>query len=392
MGLNNIVKSRGFRNFMAKLYGWGASIVILGALFKINHYPGAEYMLIVGLGTESIIFFFSAFEPPHVEPDWSLVYPELAGMYHGIAAEESKELNAKGKPSEDLDSMLAEADIGPELIDRLGQGLRSLSENTMKLSDVTDAALATGEFTQNVKSASESVGKLNDSYKKTSEMMEKDLSVSEQYYNSIKDVTASASTLSNAYSQASDSIKKDLGASEEFATSIKTASESAKLMAERYAQSAEALSKSAEALDFTALKENNYSEQLQKISQNLASLNATYELQLQNSKAQSESAGKLQETMERFLESINGSVRNTDDYKEKIEALAKAYEQQVQGTSSQMESVEKLKTVLDHFLAQINQSADKTGRYNEELDELAKKVSALNNVYGNMLSALNVKS
>ena len=58
MGLNNIVQSKGFRNFMAKLYGLGAAVVILGALFKINHYAGADIMLIIGLGTESLIFFF----------------------------------------------------------------------------------------------------------------------------------------------------------------------------------------------------------------------------------------------------------------------------------------------------------------------------------------------
>jgi gliding motility-associated protein GldL len=108
MGLNNIVKSRGFKNFMSKLYGWGAAVVILGALFKINHYQGSDIMLMVGLGTESIIFFFSAFESPHVEPDWSLVYPELAGMYHGIVDEldepNSKKLGLTG----DLDNMLAE--------------------------------------------------------------------------------------------------------------------------------------------------------------------------------------------------------------------------------------------------------------------------------------------
>jgi gliding motility-associated protein GldL len=80
MGLNALVRTRQYRNFMAKLYGLGASVVIIGALFKINHYMGADYMLIVGLGTESCIFFFSAFEPPHVDPDWSLVYPQLAGL------------------------------------------------------------------------------------------------------------------------------------------------------------------------------------------------------------------------------------------------------------------------------------------------------------------------
>jgi gliding motility-associated protein GldL len=83
MGLASFVSGRVYKNFMSKVYGWGAAVVILGALFKINHYTGADIMLILGLCTESVIFFFSAFEPPHVEPDWSLVYPELAGMYHG---------------------------------------------------------------------------------------------------------------------------------------------------------------------------------------------------------------------------------------------------------------------------------------------------------------------
>ena len=58
MGFLSFVKSKGYKLFMAKLYGWGASVVIIGALFKINHYWGADYMLIVGLGTESLIFFF----------------------------------------------------------------------------------------------------------------------------------------------------------------------------------------------------------------------------------------------------------------------------------------------------------------------------------------------
>ena len=70
-----------WKNFMAKLYGFGASIVIIGAMFKINHWPGATAMLVVGLSTEAVIFFFSAFEPVHEEVDWSLVYPELAGMH-----------------------------------------------------------------------------------------------------------------------------------------------------------------------------------------------------------------------------------------------------------------------------------------------------------------------
>ena len=67
-----------FKEFMSKLYGFGAAIVIIGALFKIEHMPFASEMLIIGLSTEALIFFFSALEPPaHSEPDWSLVHPEL---------------------------------------------------------------------------------------------------------------------------------------------------------------------------------------------------------------------------------------------------------------------------------------------------------------------------
>ena len=76
--IDQLVRTKGYKNFMAKLYGWGASVVILGALFKILHLPGANIMLILGMGIESLIFFLSAFEPLHVEYNWALVYPELA--------------------------------------------------------------------------------------------------------------------------------------------------------------------------------------------------------------------------------------------------------------------------------------------------------------------------
>ena len=76
----NFFESKLGKNIMAKAYGLGAAVVIIGALFKIMHWPGANEMLIIGMGTEAIIFCISAFEPIHEEWDWSLVHPELAGM------------------------------------------------------------------------------------------------------------------------------------------------------------------------------------------------------------------------------------------------------------------------------------------------------------------------
>lgn len=89
------VNGKRFKNFMAKLYGLGAAVVILGAMFKILHLDGADFMLVVGLTTEAVIFAFSAFEKPHAEYDWTLVYPELAGMEDEMPAIER---GAKGIP------------------------------------------------------------------------------------------------------------------------------------------------------------------------------------------------------------------------------------------------------------------------------------------------------
>ncbi len=263
---------------MAKLYGWGASLVIMGALFKINHYQGANLMLIIGLTTEAIIFFFSAFEPPHVEPDWSVVYPELAGMYH--SDEEVSELK-KGDVVQQLDDMLEEAKIGPELIESLAEGFRNLSDNTAKMSQMSDAAAASEEYVGQLSGAAAAAGELTESYRKTSEALSQDLGVSEEYLNNVKMASESISNLTDVYNQTSESIKVD---------------------------------------------SNVYNEQLQKVSNNLSALNAVYELQLQSSNEQLEFSNKMQDGIGQFLGNLNESIENTNLYKEQLDALTKNFE------------------------------------------------------------------
>lgn len=152
MSSNSVFESKGFKKVMAYIYGWGASIVIIGALFKIMHWPGANAMLIAGLGTEAVIFFISVFEPIHAEYDWSLVYPELAG----IEPSEKKAKN-QGTISQQLDKMLAEAKVGPELIGSLGNGLKSLSDNVKEMSTISGATVATNEYTANISKASKAM-------------------------------------------------------------------------------------------------------------------------------------------------------------------------------------------------------------------------------------------
>jgi len=329
MGFFDFTKTRRYRNFMAKVYGLGASVVLVGALFKIIHMPGANEMLTVGLLTEAVIFFFSAFEPPHVEPDWSLVYPELGGMYHGAKGEIKRK-----SPTERLDEMLEKAQIDNKTIERLGMGMSKLSDNASQLSDLADAAVATNSFTTNLQSASESAKTFDESVKK-------DAAATTNYSESLGNVSEGASTLANAYSQAAETLKNDMNTTEEFANTVKSATDSANTLAESYHKSASVLSKSVEALDFTAVEGDAYNEQLRKIAENMAALNAIYEIQLQ-------------------------------------------------GTNKAVESSERLQSTMNEFLAKLENSTASTTEFSEQMTTLTQRMGSLNKVYGNMLTAMNM--
>ena len=148
------VNGKRFKNFMAKLYGIGAAVVILGALFKIMHWEGANYMLVVGLGTEAVIFLFSAFEKPATDYDCSLVYPELA------TGDGERALSI----TEQLDTTLQDGGIDSALIERLGDGMRSLSETAGSLSGAVDAAGATAAYSEQLNSAASNMENLNALY------------------------------------------------------------------------------------------------------------------------------------------------------------------------------------------------------------------------------------
>jgi len=339
MGLYNLVRSKGYKQFMAKLYGWGASVVILGALFKINHYPGADPMLILGLGCEAAIFFFSAFEPLHVEYDWSLVYPELAGMDDL----ESKTVTGSKKTlTQELDKMLEDAKIGPALISSLGDGMRNLSENALKLSGVADAAVATDGYVSNLNSAAGSVKNLSEAYNKTTAALESDVVSANEFSNSVKSAAASANNLTGAYAGIAESLQNDKNATDQYVSSIQKATESAHNLADKYTKSCESLTKSAEAIDFSAVDGKSYGDQIQRMSKNLSELNSIYELQLK-------------------------------------------------GTSDQLQQIDKMKDSIGIFLSNLNESVEGTAKYKEQVNVLAKNVTALNQVYGNMLSAMTIK-
>lgn len=329
---------------MSRLYGWGASIVIIGALFKIQHYPYAGLLLVVGMVVEAVVFFFSAFEPLHEEPDWSLVYPELAGIESDVAGTASRHITSGAHGitlAPNLDHMLEEANIGQEMINQLGRGLKNLSDNAAKLADITNAAVATNHYVQNLENASRSVSELGQTYRTASEHLKHDLSLSREYGDSLKNAVVSMGQVSEAYEETAKTARETLQASTDFGNSLRNVTGFTNQLGESYSRNAELLTKAVDALEGTTAGGQAYSEQLQKTAQNLSALNAAYELQLQAAGSQTLNAEKLKLSVNQLVENLDDSVASTEKYK-------------------------------------------------QEINKLTSNIQTLNNVYGNMLSAMNV--
>jgi len=144
----------------------GAAVVIVGALFKIQHWTGASELLVIGLLTEAFIFALSAFDKPDEELDWSLVYPELAG---GEAKPKSgKKENpeeAQGLLSQKLDNMLKEAKIDGALMESLGASIKNFEGAAKSISPTVDSMASQKKYSEEMSQAAAQMEALNSLYK-----------------------------------------------------------------------------------------------------------------------------------------------------------------------------------------------------------------------------------
>ena len=147
-------------------YGMGAAVVIVGALFKIQHWPGASALLIIGLMTEALIFGLSAFDPVDTELDWSLVYPELAGgEAKAKSAKKEDPADAQGLLSQKLDAMLKEAKIDAELMTSLGDSIKNFESAAKGISPTVDSIASTKKYSEELNLAAAQMESLNSLYK-----------------------------------------------------------------------------------------------------------------------------------------------------------------------------------------------------------------------------------
>ncbi|GHA24725.1 gliding motility protein GldL [Salinimicrobium marinum] len=153
---------------MNMVYGLGASVVILGALFKIMHWPFGNEMLIIGLIVEALVFAVSAFEPVDDDLDWSLVYPELAGgetsvRRNEVVVEEDKQ--SDGMLSKKLDNLLREAKIDSNLMSSLGDSIRNFEGAAKSISPTVDAMASQKKYSEEISLAANQMESLNNIYK-----------------------------------------------------------------------------------------------------------------------------------------------------------------------------------------------------------------------------------
>jgi gliding motility-associated protein GldL len=212
-----------FDVLMPKVYGIGAAVVIVGALFKILHWPGANEMLTVGLLTEALIFFLSAFQPQPHDPDWARVYPQLADDYNGpIDGGNNKSMTKQ------LDEMLRDANVSPDAISNLGLGLNRLSETTSQMADLSDATVATNEYTTKVKSAANSLERINEAYGSTVEaitQMAGATADAREYHEQVQNVTKNLGALNAVYEMELQDANNHLKSMNKFYGSLSSAME-----------------------------------------------------------------------------------------------------------------------------------------------------------------------
>lgn len=272
MTLSEFVVSPAYKKFMGYVYGFGASVAIMGSLFKIMHFPGAGVMLVAGLGVEAIIFALSSFEPPHETPDWTLVYPELLGLDPDEEKGGSSSSHSHGGAIQgggngggsELAALVSAGAIEQKTVDQLSEGVKKLATTTAQMADLSDASVATKAYINNVKSASESLNQFSAVQSNVAEVGNK-----------------FASKISEEGDKLADSCVKLNGAI------VSQAS------------------------------------QTDKISQNMGAVNAAYEAQLKGINNQIKSTENLASGLSSISEEINASVESVRQYRQQVANLSK---------------------------------------------------------------------
>ncbi|MBR1807805.1 MAG: gliding motility protein GldL [Paludibacteraceae bacterium] len=323
------------------VYSLGASVVIVGALFKILHWPGASYVLMVGMFTESFLFMLGIFEKPHAVYNWENVFPQLIGH------EEKELLGGNGlpgsEPGKKVDTALPEAEL-----QALKDGIQNLSKTAQQLASIGEMADATAQLKKTMVAAGEGLENatagLTDNLAKAGKAVDDaTASLAGNMGKAGKAVEDATVTLAGNFAKAGQTV---LASQEELAKSTQG-------LGQQYDQLSKTYQTVIADMENVIKGTKACGKGLEEVNAQIASLNSVYELQLKDLNAQS-AAFRTQ------TEKVNGVTAT-------IEQLAQDAKQ-MQATASQALEAGK--------------------QYQSAQDKLAQQIADLNKVYGNMLNAL----
>ncbi len=200
-------KTSGFKYFQNLIFGIGAAIVMIGAAAKITHQAifgiDGNVWILVGLGTEALLFAVSGIIPPHEDYYWQKLYP---GLDQHDSEMDQHILNHVREDSShasyELDKMLDSASIDQNVINRLGDGLKSLGDNVANMSTIADATVASDQYAQSASAAAEALSKVKTSYSGAADAMSKLASASDdtaKYHEQVQVVTKNLAALNAVY-------------------------------------------------------------------------------------------------------------------------------------------------------------------------------------------------
>ncbi|NOQ23922.1 MAG: gliding motility protein GldL [Bacteroidales bacterium] len=210
--MNEFFESKTYKIITSKVYGVGAAIVIIGCLFKIQHWPGATLALASGLIIESLIFFLSAFEPIHEEVDWTLAYPELSGIdieefenQKKVANQRDSRLQRNTSLSSglDLEKLAGDANLSPKQLEKLKSSILKLGESADRIADLADVSTASSDLSQKLNDASKTTEKFNKS-------IVLDIEKHENLSEKVGEAAENIGSLGNNYRQLSDEINQSV--------------------------------------------------------------------------------------------------------------------------------------------------------------------------------------
>lgn len=364
MNIGDFLHSKRWKLMQNYIYSWGASVVLIGALFKLEHLPGAPVFLGVGMSIEAIIFFISAFEPLQELPDWKVIYPQLR-----TGEEKEREVQIYKKADEKFGNFfsrgsggsgggggLAIANLPDEQLKNLKDSFETLSKAAKGIADITSATKATEVFVANLNEASNSIGSVVEANRKVSTVMDESVQEIAKSYQSaahkmnetvdnsskgiqhtLKDLTDTVSKTADGLKQSSDKVAKEMEkTSAEFAQQV---NHSASNLTTSYKDLTNSMTNGFKGLEKSS---QNYITNLDQLNKNLTAVNTAYELHLKG-------AGKV-ETM-------------VNEYTKGVGEIGKL----------------------------LNTSVEEAKRFNQNTKEINDNIQALNVIYGKMLGALNGK-